>query len=258
VSGQRSWDELVAAGKAAVANISRSKWELGDLSLEIAPLKQQGQYIDDESRKRLDKFASEIGLNGYSQLHDYRHVSSRWPDWTRVQSVSWAVHRTLMHQDDRHDLIRTRTKWTCRQAQTLVDERRDAAEKVRRIEQMRASRVAAARAHVDPTRYGHPDLPASVKAAVSAAVPRSISKVRLDVDDDTDASEPLTAEDFDSFDWVLRRLAFRLTQRPYAEWGADGLRLAIERLGTVSSALIGVEADLSSALAELESESEAT
>jgi hypothetical protein len=228
---QRLWDELVERGRALVANVTHSKFKLGDLALEIAPVGQQGVVLAQHEKDRLGEFADAVGIERHT-LDSYRHVAFLWPESTRVQSVSWSVHRRFAHEGDRAELIRSRARWTHREADELVRER-----VASRLAATQSQSWAAGRS-VTP----HVVLPPVVRLGVDRA-------------DEVPESEPLAPEDFNHLEAALRKLAFRLTQRPYPMWGPDGLRLALERLGAVSSSLIQVEAELSSALAEVEGES---
>jgi hypothetical protein len=112
--------DQVRRGRELVAQESKCKWELGDLGLEVAPLAGHGgkrdHDADDRVATRLNRFAGEIGAS-YESLDLYRHVAARWPIKSRRSDLSFFVHHALARLDDREKVIRSRQRWTVRQAQ---------------------------------------------------------------------------------------------------------------------------------------------
>jgi hypothetical protein len=116
----KTWQDLVAEGIAARQSIDNAQWKLGDLALQAEAI--GAPHIHSGSEERLHAYAQEVGTE-YWALRRYRSVADRWPDGTRVPSVSWSVHRALQGQEDRATLIRSRSTWTVREADLVVAER---------------------------------------------------------------------------------------------------------------------------------------
>jgi hypothetical protein len=109
----RCWDELVAEGRELAAAANGQQWRIGDLALEVAEMRPHGG-VPADVETRLNRFSNEIGVP-FNTLRDYRRVAARWPEDTRVSSVSFFVHRAFAGLDDRFDLILLR-RWTMRSA----------------------------------------------------------------------------------------------------------------------------------------------
>jgi hypothetical protein len=118
------WDDAVRKGRILVAQESGCRWELGDLALEVAPLRSHGgkrdRDADDRVDTQLNRFADTIGAS-YAALDSYRHVAARWPKATRV-NLSWSMHRALAKLEDREAIIaRAITEgWNVRDAEEHV------------------------------------------------------------------------------------------------------------------------------------------
>jgi hypothetical protein len=110
-----TWREQVAEGRRLAEDLGTTQWALGDLVQEVDP-------------DRLQKFADEIGV-GLDSLQDYRRTAASWPADTRRAGVSFTVHRVLSGHPERFTLIRSRKKWTKRDAQEATGNRRSAGEK---------------------------------------------------------------------------------------------------------------------------------
>lgn len=91
--------EDVERGTELVSDIGGSKWELGDLANQVCPPSGNGQ----SDGGRLQRFAEAIDVS-VASLSVYRAVSAAWPALTRVRA-SWTVHRELMANPDRFDII---------------------------------------------------------------------------------------------------------------------------------------------------------
>jgi hypothetical protein len=97
---QERYDQVVAESRELVAAMTRCQWRLGDLALEIEPLRPHGGSTPDAVaegfgvEETLRRFAEDIGL-AYSTVRTYRWVASRWPSSRRRDGVSHTVHRIL-------------------------------------------------------------------------------------------------------------------------------------------------------------------
>ncbi|MFJ2191899.1 DUF6192 family protein [Kitasatospora sp. NPDC087861] len=111
VSLQR-YDELVAEGRDLVEQMRRCQFRIGDIALEIAPMRQVGGHnpslVEGLSTvtSALERFAADIGLT-YKTVETYRWTSSRWPAGHRQVGVSHTVHKILasVEEDRRLETI---------------------------------------------------------------------------------------------------------------------------------------------------------
>jgi hypothetical protein len=128
LSWEERFDELVAEGLQLAAREDLSEGEFrfkwGDIALEVAPVG------DDHARNggysELRRYAKAVD-RAFETLRDYRKVVAAWPDGARAPSVAWSVHRELLTQPDRFQLIKRPEGWTWRQATQLVADRKAAA-----------------------------------------------------------------------------------------------------------------------------------
>jgi hypothetical protein len=116
----RSWDELVAAGRALVDEDALRPWRYGDLALEAAPI-GGGKRAD-----KLAKWAAEVGWDRLDRSMDtlinYRGVAAAWPAERRVDA-SWTAHQRLASHPERFELIKP--GMTVDEAERLVAKRRE-------------------------------------------------------------------------------------------------------------------------------------
>lgn len=108
---KRSWNELVSAGREALAQESGAQWTLGDLALELEPVKIGGgapKVRGNPGRgiyARLEKYAEELGTT-YRSLVSYRMVAHAWKPEDRSQRASFSVHTLLMPEPGRVGMLR--------------------------------------------------------------------------------------------------------------------------------------------------------
>jgi hypothetical protein len=114
----------VRRGRELVAEESSSRWDLGDLALKVAPMGAHGgkRDGDDTAKATLNRFATEIGI-AYETLDAYRQVADNWSSGRRVD-LPWSVHRAFASLEDREAVIRSRERWTAREAGEFVRSRR--------------------------------------------------------------------------------------------------------------------------------------
>jgi hypothetical protein len=87
--------QLVDRGRELVGVLSGCQFALGDLALEIEPMRSWGGSVPGSTViATLELFAEEIGVP-YKTIDTYRWVSSRWPVGRRDPAVGWTVHKTL-------------------------------------------------------------------------------------------------------------------------------------------------------------------
>ncbi|WP_425824853.1 DUF6192 family protein [Streptomyces fractus] len=105
------FDALVDQSVELVRVMTGCQWALGDIALEIAPLRShggnmalgEGEEIGVEGALRL--FAEAVGLS-FHTVRTYRWVAAQWPQDQRQDGVSFEVHRILAASEDAYELIR--------------------------------------------------------------------------------------------------------------------------------------------------------
>jgi hypothetical protein len=85
------WERLVSLGRDAVGREEMSKWELGDLALEIQPPRSKGFDA-------LREYANDIGAD-FERLVAYRRIAEFWKPAERLATASWTVHREIYRLD---------------------------------------------------------------------------------------------------------------------------------------------------------------
>jgi hypothetical protein len=99
VDHARTWDEQVSLGRELVAAGDTLDWHLrfaiGDLA---------NKAVADQDYDTLRAFAEDIGVE-YSYLRQMSATATAFPAGTRRTSVSWAGHRALSGDPDRHALL---------------------------------------------------------------------------------------------------------------------------------------------------------
>ncbi|KJY41437.1 hypothetical protein VR41_12600 [Streptomyces sp. NRRL B-1568] len=135
------FEELVAKAKELVKQVTRAQFALGDIALEIEPMRPVGgsmpNGVDDlfTVEESLGWFADEIGV-ALPTVLDWRYTANRWPAGKRHEDVSFTVHRilaTIPDDAERWAAIedapfnqRTgRRQWTPDAAKRLVGQRVD-------------------------------------------------------------------------------------------------------------------------------------
>jgi len=114
---QGLWDEFVVQGRRLVAKEGEAKWELGDLAIKLADIGAPSQLTG--AYEPLRAFADEIGIP-FDTLRTYRETAGKWPPQQRRPDVSWTVHHQLRHFDGRVNLINSRKRWSCKDAQAAL------------------------------------------------------------------------------------------------------------------------------------------
>ncbi|MGW1365265.1 DUF6192 family protein [Streptomyces chartreusis] len=105
------FDEMVDQSVELVRVMTGCQFMLGDIALEIAPLRTHGgnmalgQDAELGVEGSLRVFAEAIGLS-FHTVRTYRWVAARWPKDQRQEGVSFEVHRILASVPDAYELIR--------------------------------------------------------------------------------------------------------------------------------------------------------
>jgi hypothetical protein len=105
---------LVERGKAAVAGMGRSLWELGEVALEV-----DTRYGENS----LGEYADRIGVP-LKTLQAARTTARRWPEKSR--RLDFSTCQALNAQIDRENIVRQRPDITLAEARELVRRRKDA------------------------------------------------------------------------------------------------------------------------------------
>ncbi|WP_372411758.1 DUF6192 family protein [Streptomyces luteireticuli] len=105
------FEALVDRSVELVRVMSGCQFALGDIALEIAPLRSHGGDMtlgEDELgvEGSLREFAQAIGLS-FHTVRTYRWVAARWPQDQRQEGVSFEVHRILASAPDAYELIKS-------------------------------------------------------------------------------------------------------------------------------------------------------
>jgi hypothetical protein len=97
---QIRYEEIVAEARQLVLQQSWCQFAIGDLALEIEPLRDRGGAQPDPGEElftveeALGLFAEDIGIP-VATVKTYRWVSARWPKDYRQDAVPHGVHRIL-------------------------------------------------------------------------------------------------------------------------------------------------------------------
>ncbi|GHE75746.1 hypothetical protein GCM10018785_50100 [Streptomyces longispororuber] len=92
--------QLVVQAKELIAQVARAQFSLGDMALEIEPMRPVGGSVptgtDDlfTVAESLQLFADDIGVER-STVEDWRYTANRWLTGKRKEGVSFTVHRIL-------------------------------------------------------------------------------------------------------------------------------------------------------------------
>jgi hypothetical protein len=99
VTRQR-YGQLVTQAKELIAQIARAQFALGDMALEIEPMRAVGGSMPNGTdelftvTESLQMFADDIGVERRT-VEDWRYTANRWPEKRRKEGVSFTVHRIL-------------------------------------------------------------------------------------------------------------------------------------------------------------------
>jgi hypothetical protein len=99
------YQELVAAGRELVEMFSRCQFRLGDLALEVEPLRSRGGSAPAgrvSVEESLGMFAADLDVP-LDTVKQYRWVAARWPKDKRVAKVSHRVHMVLASIEDQDE-----------------------------------------------------------------------------------------------------------------------------------------------------------
>lgn len=97
---RRRYEQLVVQARELVAQVARAQFALGDMALEIEPMRPVGGSMPNGSEdlftveESLALFAADVGV-ARSTVEDWRWTASRWPKDRRQEGVSFTVHRIL-------------------------------------------------------------------------------------------------------------------------------------------------------------------
>ncbi len=104
VSRER-YEEIVVEARRLVDQQTRTQFALGDLALEIEPMRPHGGSLPNGSEElftvteSLQMFAEDVAVP-LNSVKNYRWVSARWPSRHRQPGVSHGVHRILADISD--------------------------------------------------------------------------------------------------------------------------------------------------------------
>lgn len=140
VTRQR-YEQLVTQAKELIAQVARAQFALGDMALEIEPMRSVGGSMPNGTddlftvTESLQMFADDIGVERRT-VEDWRYTANWWPKDHRKEGVSFTVHRILasvVDEDERWAAIedapfnpRTGARqWTPDGAKRVVGQRVD-------------------------------------------------------------------------------------------------------------------------------------
>lgn len=111
----------VDRGRKLVATLSKSKFALGDLALEIAPTVGGNdlEWVTSPAKTELEEFAEKIGTS-YHALRTYRNVAAAFILTQRRDDLSFSVHQTFVTQDKPSKVLHQRKVWTVRTARDYL------------------------------------------------------------------------------------------------------------------------------------------
>lgn len=99
------YEQIVAESRQLIEQIGRAQFALGDLALEIEPMRPVGGSMPNGTddlftvEESLAIFADDIGV-APATVKDWRWVASRWPKGKRRGDVAFSVHRILSSISD--------------------------------------------------------------------------------------------------------------------------------------------------------------
>ncbi|MFD8060957.1 hypothetical protein ACFXA0_20390 [Streptomyces cyaneofuscatus] len=95
VTRQR-YEQLVTQAKELIAQIAPSEFSLGDMALEIEPMRAVGGSMPNGTddlftvTESLQMFADDIGVERRT-VEDWRYTANRWPEKRRKEGVSFTA-----------------------------------------------------------------------------------------------------------------------------------------------------------------------
>ncbi|MFI6663264.1 DUF6192 family protein [Streptomyces sp. NPDC050523] len=105
------FEEMVEESLRLVRTMTRCQFAVGDMALELEPLRDHGGHLPLEGEHpqgveaSLRLFAESIGLS-FHTVRTYRWVAAHWPVEERQEGVSFEVHRILAGASDAFEVIR--------------------------------------------------------------------------------------------------------------------------------------------------------
>ncbi|MEU5425877.1 DUF6192 family protein [Streptomyces olivoreticuli] len=105
------FEELVAESLRLVRVMTSCQFAVGDMALEIEPMRPHGGHLPVEGEDTLSVeaslriFAQSIGLS-FHTVRTYRWVAAHWPAEERQEGVSFEVHRILASAPDAFERIK--------------------------------------------------------------------------------------------------------------------------------------------------------
>ncbi|AZM57371.1 hypothetical protein DMA15_00100 [Streptomyces sp. WAC 01529] len=163
------YEGLVAASLELVELSTRCQFDLGDIALEIEPMRARGGSSPDGGgelftvKQSLTMFAEDVGL-AYSTVCGHRWVAGQWPVEHRSKDASHEVHRILASGPNpferiKHPPVNPRSgkaRWCADTAKRSVGWKADTPvnvqEKVEAIHDLAADEVVAAQVATDLLR----------------------------------------------------------------------------------------------------------
>jgi len=111
VEAVATWDDNIALARDLASIGTACQWSLGDLAVKA---------ITSGDSETLRAWAEEVGVS-YAYARQMHMTAKAWPTATRVTGTSWAAHRTLAADPDRHDkLAALPTGTTAREARDVL------------------------------------------------------------------------------------------------------------------------------------------
>ncbi|WP_431921148.1 DUF6192 family protein [Nonomuraea jabiensis] len=169
---QERYEQLVAEGRRLVEQQTQAQFALGDIAVEVEPLRSHGgaQAAPDQEAfqvsQSLQMLAEDLVIP-FNTIKDYRWIASRWPAQHRRPGVSFSIYRILASITDEQERyarladppLHTRSgtrRWTMDAAKRLVGHQVEhpitVQEKVERIHDLARDEEVAARVATDLLR----------------------------------------------------------------------------------------------------------
>ncbi|MGI5162699.1 DUF6192 family protein [Microbispora sp. CA-102843] len=123
---ERRFNDLVDRARDLMKAMTSHQFVIGDMALEIEPMRPAGMGQGEGVYASLRLFADEIG-EASETVMKWRWVAHAWPMGQRCEDVSYTVYRVLAPHPDRFELIRQppldrrgRRRWTVDAADRAV------------------------------------------------------------------------------------------------------------------------------------------
>ncbi len=148
---ERRYDTLVGQASDAIRSMTKNQFTIGDMALEIQPMRPTRGGRDEGIYASLRAFADDIG-ELFETVRMWRWVANAWPKKERRAEASFTVHRLLASHPDRFTMIRKppldrrgRRHWTTDAAAEAVGHHRDVSHetRVRKIRELASDDAVA-------------------------------------------------------------------------------------------------------------------